>query len=332
MFDLIIVGGGAASQSAAMYAIGKQLNFLMIYEHLGGRAGQVALADRDYLVGNILVHFDFPDAQDDEALLIGSSAIHLFERQIKNQANHLLQDRVLRVLHGDDGFAVETLRNGVRQARTVLVATGATPRKLELAGFDTALMPDISHVTTVHASTYAHKRVAIVGGQERGLYGVAELATRASCVYLVVPGAFLPNTPIVQVLRNHGNVEVFENCTVREVAGGDAIEWVIIEDGVRLVTLPADAAFTNLGYVPNVGAVQELVALDGKHFIRVDSANATNVPGLFAAGDVARPYGDQVLVAIGDGTRAAISAHHYLLERGAALHVGQLASNATAAR
>ena len=80
MHDLIIIGGGPASQSAAMYAIGKQINFLMIYEKLGGRVDQVTPTDRDCLVGSIVVHFDFPDAEDEEDHLIGSSAVHLFER------------------------------------------------------------------------------------------------------------------------------------------------------------------------------------------------------------------------------------------------------------
>lgn len=322
MYDLIIVGGGAASQSAAMYAIGKQLNFLMIYEKLGGRVDHVESADRDYLVGNIVVHFDFPDAEEEEDHLIGSSAVHLFERQIKTQTGRVINDLVTNITRVDNVFHVTTKQHGVQESATVLIATGAKPNKVSVPGAGELLIGDLGYSVTTHARQVADRSVGVIGMTEQSLYSAAELAQTAARVYVVTPDASLMTTSIGRVLLEHPKIEVLEGYQLIRVIGGFKIEGLEIERAGQKRRIDVDMAFVDMGQQPRTSLVQQFGVTDERGFIRVDQNNATEVPGLYAAGDVTQSLGDQVLIAIGDGARAAVSAHHYLLTHAGMKRVG----------
>lgn len=315
MYDLIIIGGGPASQAAAMYAIGKRINFLMVYEKLGGRVDQVEPADRDYLVGNIVVHFDFPDAEEEEEHLIGSSAVHLFERQIKSQTGRVLNDRVTDIVRVGDMFQVATKHHGVQPSATLLVATGAKPRELKAPGAGNLILGDLGYSVTTHAKQVSGRSVAVVGSTLQALYGAAELTETAARVYVAVNNPAVMSTAIAWSLRQRRNVELLEGYELDEIGGGFKIEYVVVRRGNETRRVDVDAAFVDMGRQPQSSLVQHFGITDADGFIQADSSGATAIPGLFAAGDVTRALGEQVLIAIGEGARAAVSAHQYLLTR-----------------
>jgi len=322
MHDLVIIGGGAASQAAAMYAIGKQIDFLLICDRFGGRVEPATPVDRDYLVGGILVHFDYPDAEDEERQLIGSSAVHLFERQLCRQPERVLHDQAMAVKRVGQQFLIETRRSGSIMAGAVIVATGAAPRPLEgvMGGH---LVAELGYSNTNHVATLADKVVALVGDSEQVLYSAAEFAGVARQVYLVLPTAESAEQAEVALLQRQPNVEVLPGYRPLEVRGTTVARELVLDGNDEQLSIEVDGAFADPGFDPSSALVRHLVKTGPDGFIHVDRGFATSVPGLYAAGDVTRPEGEQVLAAIGDGARAARSAHFYLLTRPIARAVGE---------
>lgn len=316
MHDLIIIGGGAAALSATSSALGKHLNVLIIYEHLGGKTGQrlTLRSEEDYLVGHILVHLAFPEEQPvGEAQLAGEETVHLFERQVKTRSGVTLRDRVTKISKVDDVFHVETLRSGVKQGAAVVIATGVTPITLDVPGAQDFLGMGIGYSPTTHAVLLEGKTAAVIGTSVRALRGAMELSRTAEKVYLIEPEAIDGAHPLINVLKGRANVEILEGYQVKEIQGVSTIEHIVVSRGGETRSLNVDAAFTDMGLHPNSDMVKGFIETDKSGFIVVDHSNAASVPGVFAAGDVTTAFGEQVLIAIGEGARAALSAHDYLL-------------------
>jgi thioredoxin reductase len=318
MHDLIIVGGGAAALSSATYALGKQLNVLIIYEQLGGKTNFhfTVRSEEDFLVGHILVHLAFPEEKPvGESQFAGEETVHLFERQIKARSGVALRDRVVGVSKIGDVFHVETEHHGFQHGRALIVATGVAPRALDVPGAREFLGQGLGYSPTTYARLLDNKRAAVIGTSTRALRGAAELSRSAAHVYLVEPEPIKTTNPLLDVLRQRPNVEIFEGYKVLEVIGNSTVEHVVIERNGERRDLNVDAAFVDMGLQPNTGVVSHFVETDPDGFIVVDSRNATSLPGLFAAGDVTTAFGEQVLIAVGDGARAGLSAYEYLLTK-----------------
>lgn len=299
MRELIIIGGGAAALSAGMYALGKQIDFVMIYETLGGKAGW-----RQSLVG-----------QEEVEYLAGEEAVRIFERKIAMQTDRTIRDTVTTVQRTDQGFRVETRNHEVLEALAVIVATGATPVRLQAPGAHELLGQGLGYSVTTHAHLLAGKTAAVIGATHRALRGVAELARTAEKVYLIIPDPDAASLPMMHAISQRPNVEILSGYTVDEVAGPMNVEEIIVSRNGQQQRIPVDAAFVDLGLRPCSEFVRHLVRTDQEGFIWVDERMATTVPGIFAAGDVTTSFGEQVLIAIGDGARAALSAYDYLLMR-----------------
>jgi thioredoxin reductase len=299
MYELIIVGGGPAGLSAAIYALGKQRNFLLIYEHLGGKADK-----RQHLAGQVATEN-----------LAGEDAVRQFGRTLSAQTDRTLNDRVTSVDHQDGGFLITTEHHGVYESVTVIVATGASSRQLLVPGATSLLGQGLGYSVTTHAPLLAGKTAAVIGGSSRVLRGVVELAHTAAQVYLIIPDWNTMGAPMVQAVQHLPNIEVLPGYQVREVVGPAQVTEVVVAYEGQERRLRVDAAFVDLGLIPNSAIVQPIAQTDQDGFIVVDQRNATSVPGLFAAGDVTTALAEQVLIAIGEGARAAVSAYDYYLLR-----------------
>lgn len=312
MHDLIIVGGGPAALAAASYALDKQLDVVMVYEDLGGKIGR-----RESLLHAPPVAHDAPRAASGTYLPANDVVRLLINRMMR--AGHILHDRVLALTPGLSFFSVETRAQGVLHASAVIIATGATPRPLGVPGAARLLDQGLSYSITTYAAQVAGQRVAVIGSTPRAILGTAELAQHAAQVALILPHASPLATPLGGALRHQPNIELLIGDEVVEVLGRQQIEALVLRNGGQPRRLPVDHAFVDLGLQPNSACVQPLVATDRDGFIIVDRASATSVPGIFAAGDVTSAPGEQVLVALGDGARAAVSAYEYCLTRRLAL-------------
>ena len=197
--------------------------------------------------------------------------------------------------------------------RKLLLATGASPIGLDVPGAKELAGYGLGYSIATHAHLLAGKSVAVVGSTIRALRGVAELARTATQVYLVAPDARSLETPFARALRRYQNVELLGGAKVEQISGDQSVEQLVVTQEGRRLRLNVDAAFVDLGLRPNSDLVSKIAQTTQDGFIWIDDRNATTVPGLFAAGDVTTSFGEQILIAIGEGARAALSAYDYLL-------------------
>ena len=296
MYDLVIIGGGPAGITAAATALNQRLEALIVAEQWGGQT---------------TYRMQLEEVEGRE-VITGEQLLDAFRRQLDYLDFVRRFDTATRVVHEEQHFVVRTAQGERFDARTLIIATGARPQRLDIPGEDRLTGHGLSYSATSHASLFLGKDVAVVGSERRAQWATADLARKAHRVYLLAPDP-LTDTPAVQKLHRMQNVETIEGARVREVSGAYFVEGVVIAmpDG-EVRDIPVKGVFVKLPRTPNSNLVREWVDCDRDGHVIVDVHCATNWPGVFAAGDVTH-VSEQVLVHIGEGAKAAISAHHYLL-------------------
>jgi thioredoxin reductase len=232
-------------------------------------------------------------------------------------------DRVTGVAKHDSQFTVTTERHGALEAHAVLVATGARPIPLDVVGAAEFLGQGLGYSTTTHAHLLAGKTAAVVGAGDRALRGVLELAQSDAHVYLIVDDASAPESPLLATIGRLPNVEVLLDTRVVEITGSFSVEEIVVQRGGETRRIAVDAVFADCGLEANSALVAHLAQTDVDGFIKVDERRGTSMPGLFAAGVVTTAVGEQKLIAIGEGARAAWTAYGYVLARRAELRLAQ---------
>lgn len=298
MYDLIVVGGGPAGLTATLYALRKRLNMLLISKDLGGQTNY---------------HMELP-VTDDQPVIRGIEIVNKMKAELERQSFPHRIDTVERVSRYQDGFAVKTQSDQVLQARALIIATGVQHPRLNVTGEAQYLMRGLSYSALSYAHLFAGKKVVIIGDGERALRSAAEMALVAEHVHLIGPSARVLASLLGRKLKASSNVTVLEGAWVTEVQGDTYARRVAVRepDGQSSI-ISADGFFIEMPLIPNSQMVVGLVDLEPQGNIKIDARNRTNVPGIFAAGDVASTYAEQVLVAIGGGAKAALSAYEYLL-------------------
>lgn len=298
MYDLIVIGGGPAGLSAAIYAVRKRLNILLVSEDLGGKTNY---------------HLDLPDVAGYQ-IIRGVEVVNKFRSELEYLRFARLMERVERVQETDAGFAVVTADGGELETHAVVVATGTRQEWLNVPGEREYLSKGLCYSALSYAPLFIEKDTVVIGEDDLALRSAAELATVAHHVYVVGPSGPVLETPLGQKLTQADNVTILPGYHVTRVAGNGYCDTVVVQDpsgGER--QLRADGTFVEKGLRPNSHIVADLVQLDGRGFIKVDPYSRTSMPGIFAAGDVTDIYAEQVLVAVGEGVKAALSAYDYLL-------------------
>jgi thioredoxin reductase len=196
---------------------------------------------------------------------------------------------------------------------SAILCTGVQPQRLYVAGEKEFIGRGVSYSATSHARFFRNRNVAVVGG-ERALEAVLKLAAIAKRVYYILAKqSELVDSPRVQKALHDPKIVIFRDWEVQAIRGDQFVtdlDLVGINGETR--ALAVEGVFIELGFVPNNELVRGLVAMDEAGRILVNARCETNVPGLFAAGDIANVYAEQVPVAIGEGVKAALSAWSYL--------------------
>ena len=299
MYDLVIVGGGPAGLTAAVYAIHKRMETLLITQDLGGKA-----------------RYSFQlDEMEGHELIPGRELVEKFRAQIEYLDFVYTLAEVTKVDRKKDHFVVTTGDGKTYEAMSTIIATGARTPLLDVPGAREMWMRGLSYSAISHAPMFLDRAVALVGKGERALRAVAELSLVADKVTFLAQEA-LPDSPLAKHIAASPRVEVLEGYTVQEVVGGEAVGGLVIGKDGDWQELEIQGLFVELGLEPASEVVQHLVECTEAGFIKTDCLANTNVPGLFAAGDVAAGFDEQILVAVGAGATAALSAYEYLLTQG----------------
>ena len=301
MYDLIVIGGGPAGLTAAIYAIRKRLNVLLVSEDLGGKTNY---------------HLELPDLASYQVIR-GIEVVNKFKSELEylKFARHMeLVDKVQ--CHDDGTFVVHTAGGGELAAKAVIVATGARQQWLNVPGEKEFFFKGLCYSALSYAPLFIDKRTIVIGEGDLALRSAAELSTVAEHVHVVGPTPTALNTPLGQKLVEAENVTVLAEHQVKRVKGNGYCNTVVVQNPEgQEMELGADGTFVEMALLPNSEMVADLVELDDLGFVKVDCYARTNVPGMFAAGDVTSIYAEQVLVAVGEGVKAALSAYDYLLPK-----------------
>ncbi len=300
MYDLIIIGGGPAGLTAAIYAIRKRLNVLLVSEDLGGKTNY---------------HLDLPGIEGYQVIR-GVEVVNKFKSELEylDFARHL--ERVEKVEKVDDGFVIQTKGGGELLAKAVIVATGTRQQWMNVPGEREYLSKGLCYSALSYAPLFIEKDTVVIGEDDLALRSAAELATVANHVHVVGTSEEALQTPLGKKLETAVNVTILPQYKVKRVEGNGYCNTIIVESAQgEQMKIAADGTFVEVGLKPNTQMVAGLVNLDERGFIEVDPYSRTSVPGIFAAGDVTNIYAEQVLVAVGEGVKATLSAYEYLLPR-----------------
>ncbi|MDO9300610.1 MAG: FAD-dependent oxidoreductase [Anaerolineales bacterium] len=300
MYDLIIIGGGPAGLTAAIYAIRKRLNVLVLSKDLGGKT--------NYRLALPWI--------EDYQVIRGLEIVNKFRNELEylDFARHI--EAVEKVERKEDHFIVTTKGGAALESKAVILASGTRQVRMNVPGEKEYTMKGLCYSALSYAPLFIDKSVIVIGDQELALRSAGELAIVAKEVTMVCVNDQMLDSPLGHKLQQADNVKIMKDCEIVEVQGDEYARKLILKDKAgKLHEYPADAMFVEKALTPNTNMVKELVLLDKQGRVIVDNGCRTNIPGLFAAGDVTNSYAEQVLVAVGEGAKAALSAYEYLLPK-----------------
>ncbi|MCX7796909.1 MAG: thioredoxin-disulfide reductase [bacterium] len=301
--DLVIVGGGPAGLTSAIYASRALIDTVVIEKMLPG--GQPILTT---FIEN---YPGFPDG------ISGPEFAERLESQAKKFGARIVTSQPVReVLQVDNGFEIKT-EEETFFAKAVIIATGTSPRKLNVPGEDTFTGRGVSYCAVCDGAFYKDKVVAVVGGGDSAIVEAIYLTRFASKVYVIHRRDQLRAEKILQERAfSNSKITFVWNTVVQSIDGNRRVELLKLRNvkTEEISELPVDGIFIYIGSTPNSSMVRNLVELDENGFIITDNFMKTKTPGLFAAGDVRSNTFRQLATAVGDGAIAANSAEKYLGE------------------
>ncbi len=299
-FDLVIIGGGPAGLTAGMYAARARMNVLLIEKIAPG--GQILVTDW------IENYPGFPK---------GLSGADLVENMTEQAKRFDLKIELNEVLSLDlsDKIKKVTLSDREISTHTIIIATGASPRKLGVPGEDVLYGKGVSFCATCDAPFFRDKVVAAVGGGDTAVQESIYLTKFAKKVYLIHRRDELRATKILQerAFENEA-IEILWDSVLTGIDGLFNVEKINIKN-VKTNDeneLAVDGCFLWVGINPNTEFLSKDIRCDESGFIIVNSNMETSVPGVFAAGDIRNTPLRQVVTAVGDSAIAAVSAEHYI--------------------
>jgi len=302
MYDVIIVGGGPAGLTAAIYAARGGLKTAVIEAMMPG--GQAAATER------IENYPGFPEG------ITGFELTASFYKQAMNQGAEFLFQQVVSMELTGPVKQVLTDQQTL-EARAVIIAAGSKPRSLGAKGEDVFHGRGVSYCATCDGAFYKEKKVAVVGGGNAALEEGVYLTKFASQVYIIHRrNEFRAAHIAVEKAQEHPKVKFILDTVVEEIVGNDKVEKVVLKNvktGEK-DELSVDGVFVYVGTEPNIKFVADYFETDERGYIVTDEFLRTNIPGVYAAGDIRNTPLRQVATAVGDGALAAVQVEKYLSE------------------
>ena len=301
MYDLIIIGAGPAGLSAAIYAARKKMNILVLAD---GASGQTAEA---HLVENYLGIPSIP----------GNELNDKFREHAKSLDIEIHDGRDVEKITATDGFFEIIAKGKNSSAKSVVIATGKKYRELEVPGAKEFEGKGITYCATCDAPLFKNKIVAVVGAGDSGQDAAWQLTQYASKIYLInkYPELRGDDVHIQEKLKKHPQVEIINDSEPLEVKGDKFVKSLMIKQSgeEQQKELAVDGVFVEIGSVPASKFLNGVVKLNEKNEVIIDpKTNMTSMPGIFAAGDITDVPQKQMIIAAGEGAKAALSAYEYL--------------------
>jgi len=304
-YQLAVVGGGPAGLTAAVYAARKNLDALLISKDIGGQT--LLTSDIENYMGYQYV--------------TGRELAAKFEEQVKKYPIDVaVGEEVVRVEPEGEVFSLTTSTGKTLRARAVIVATGKRSRPLGVPGERELVGRGVSYCAVCDAPLFPGKDVVVVGAGNSGATAVVDLLKIANRIYVVdvLPEWRADPVLVERILAAGEMVRTFFGHEVAEIKGESRVEGIVLKDreSGEIRQLPVQGVFIEIGLIPNSEPVTGVAALNERGEIVVDCSCQTSVAGLFAAGDVTTVPEKQIIIAAGEGAKAALAAYAYLLGKG----------------
>lgn len=299
-FDVLVIGGGPAGASAAIYAARKGIRTGIVADRFGGQVNET-LSIENYI-----------GIKNTE----GSKLAADLEGHVRDYDVDIMVPAKVKNVTKEDLIHVELANGGLLKSKTLIIATGARWRNIGVPGEEEYKNKGVAYCPHCDGPLFKDKHVAVIGGGNSGIEAAIDLAGIASKVTVL---EFLPELKADKILREKvyslTNVDVLTNVETKEITGDKRVNGISYtnRDTGDKNHIHLDGVFVQIGLVPNTEWVADLVERNQRGEILVDKAGATNVPGIFAAGDCTDSLYKQIVVSMGAGASAALSAFDYLI-------------------
>jgi thioredoxin reductase (NADPH) len=316
MYDVIIVGGASAGLAAAIYTSRQGLRTLLLTKDIGGQA---------VLTPHIENYPGFDT-------ISGPELMEKFQQQATNFGTEFRYEEVKRITRtdsrgngnygsnntdrGDTWFNVKTSTDEEYECLSIILAFGKTPKDLSVPGEEKLVGKGVSYCAVCDAPLSRGKVSAVVGWGDIAIDAVLMLCSITSKVYFIFRSSQLVgNDQFLNRCSKESNVELVPNSIVTEILGTKKVEGITVQDKKSGQTrnIPVDSIFVELGFTAKTDFIKNLVSVNqAGEIIVVDKNQATNQPGIFAAGDVTDTPFKQAIISAGDGAKAGLAAYNFV--------------------
>ncbi len=300
IYDLIIIGGGPAGITAGIYAARKKLKTLLLTKDFIGQTGKAFLVE------------NYPGFEK----ISGMELIKKFKNHLKKFEIEIREAGVRKVRKVKDKFMVQVGEKGNFISKAVILASGRDPRPLEVPGEKPLIGRGVSYCPTCDLPFFKNKEIAVIGGGNSGFNAAIEATRYGNKVYIL---EFFPKITADEITQEKakkiGKIEVIPNAEAKKILGKDGVRGLIYRDRIskKEKTLNLQGVFIMVGEIPATDYIKTLIDFNKKDEIVVDPKTLkTKTEGLFACGDVTDTLCGQIIIAAGEGARAALSAYEYL--------------------
>lgn len=302
IFDTIIIGGGPAGISAAIYTVRKNLKVLMLTKDIGGQAA---------LSGDIENYLGF-------SLISGAELAKKFREELsvfENQGLWIKEGVEVTELTGaDPDFVVKTSDGNSYHGKTAIIASGRNPKMLNIPGEKGLFGKGVATCTVCDAPFYKDKDVAVVGGGNSALDAAFSLIKVARSVTIInITDALRGDEILMKNVTSSPKVKILNNHQAVEILGDQAVGAVKVKDNKtgQESVIAVSGVFVEIGWSPST-SFDKLTNKNDRGEIEVDAYGATSVPGIYAAGDVNDVWGEQIVIAAGEGSKTALRVAEHL--------------------
>jgi alkyl hydroperoxide reductase subunit F len=300
LWDTLIVGGGPSGLNAGLYLIRKGKNVGVLTSEIGGQLHNTS--DVDNYIGL--------------KKLKGSELSSSFLDHVNDLELPIMQDATVTNIVKQKNIFLITLESGiVLKSKTVLFATGGSPRKLNVPGEKTYQNKGVSYCTTCDAPFFKGKHVVVAGGGNSAAEAVIDLVPYASKISVIHRSQWRADKILLEKLRQIKDLDVHLNSQILEIKGdNNSIRSISFLDKSRNIEkeMSAEGLFIEIGNIPNSKIIRDLVETNSSGEIIVNDLQETSLIGMYASGDVTNQPFKQIIIATGEGAKAALSINKYL--------------------
>jgi len=302
LYDVIIIGGGPAGLTAAVYCIRKGIKTALITYNVGGQLIETASIE-NYMGYRYIEGFEL---------------VQKFRNQIKQFELGFYEGYNVTGINLEGNIKKVKLENNKSfKAKSLIIASGKSSRKLGVTGENLFVGKGVHYCAICDAPFYKKKNVVVVGGGNSGIEAAIDLAKIASHVTIIqIEEKLTADKILIQKINDFKNTDYIYSSIIKKIKGDSKVRICEIQNtkNKNKKTMEIDGIFVEIGLIPNTDFVKGLLELNEYNEIRIDSMCKTNINGIFAAGDVSSVKYKQIIIAAGEGSKAALSCYEYLLK------------------